>query len=119
MGVTHKFCSDEHMKYALQLQQKKSYKLKESNDKLMTKLERLLRNSWHENDSKIPFLHLLIEDGKLSTFDTSFLSNWTSKKLHGRHSRADEQARSLAVLYCNKLGQKHTVILLQYLVSLV
>ena len=61
----------------------------------MTKLERLLHDSWQENNSEIPFLrnlHLLIKDGKLSTFDTSFLSNWTSKMLNCRHSRADEQA---------------------------
>jgi len=108
-GVTHKFCSEKSIENTLQIQNKKGYKLKESNDKLMTKLEGMLRDSWQENNSKIPFLrnlHLLIEDGKLSTFDTSFLSHWSSKKLNGRNSRADEQARAMAVLYCNRLGQK-------------
>ena len=55
VGVTHKFCSEESVKVALQIQHKKTYKLKENNDKLMTKLERLLHDSWHDNDSKIPF----------------------------------------------------------------
>ena len=39
-------------------------------------------------------------------FDMSFLKNWMGKKVKGRHYRADEQARSLAILYSNKLGEK-------------
>jgi len=34
------------------------------------------------------------------------LNNWVQKKAKGRIWRADEQARSLAILYSNKLGQK-------------
>lgn len=34
------------------------------------------------------------------------MENWVSKKAKGRYCRADAQARSLAVLYCNRLGQK-------------
>ena len=47
-----------------------------------------------------------MEEGKLSEFDCSFLENWLQKKLKGRYARADEQARKLAILYSNKLGEK-------------
>ena len=36
----------------------------------------------------------------------SFIQNWVQKKAHGRYCRADEQARALAVLYSNRLGEK-------------
>ena len=48
----------------------------------------------------------MIINKELSEFDASFLSNWVQKKAKGCTWRADEQARSLAVLYSNKLGQK-------------
>ena len=48
----------------------------------------------------------LIRDHKLSQFDMNFLSNWIGKKMHGRKYRADDQARNLAILLSNKLGDK-------------
>ena len=51
-------------------------------------------------------LQNMIVKKELSEFDALFLSNWVQKKAKGRIWRADEQARSLAVLYSNKLGQK-------------
>ena len=47
----------------------------------------------------------LIQSGDLSQFDFSFLSNWLVKKSQGNLCHADEQARALAVLYSNKLGE--------------
>ena len=105
----HKFCSESSIQCALQIQQKKKSKLQEKNEKLMSRIERILHDSWHKNSTSHSFLkelHLLIESGKLSEFDLSFLCNWTSKKMHGRHCKADEQARAMDVLYSNKLGQK-------------
>jgi len=52
-------------------------------------------------------LHTLIANKKLSDFDFSFLTNWTEQKAYGRYNRADMQARALAVLYCNKLGERN------------
>ena len=69
----------------------------------------LLHNSWHCHASSRPFietlLHLL-DEGKLSDFDMSFLQNWLHEKDKGRVAHADEQARNLAVLYSNHLGEK-------------
>lgn len=51
-----------------------------------------------------PFLqsqHSLIVDNKLNSFDLSSLTNWVGKKTKGQYHRADVQAHSLAVLYCN------------------
>ena len=62
-----------------------------------------------QNPSIKPFMEMLItlfEEKKLSDFDMSFLKNWMGKKVQGRHYRADEQARSLAILYSNKLGER-------------
>ena len=70
-------------------------------------MEKLLHDSWHESATKFPFLNnLLIKNEALSDFDMSFLNNWTNKKMCGRYCKADKQARAMAVLYCNKLGQK-------------
>ena len=109
VGLTHKFCTESDIKNALLIQQKKKSKLQKKNQKLMSKMEMLLHDSWHKNSTNYPFLkelHLIIENGKISNFDLSFLNNWVSKKVHGRHCKADEQARSMAVLYSNRLGQK-------------
>ena len=35
-----------------------------------------------------------------------FFKNWIGKKAKGKYVRADEQARNLAVLYSNKLGER-------------
>ena len=109
VGVTHQFCSESHVKNAALIQRKKKAKLKAKNNSLTSKLEKELHSSWHNNLSTYPFLkdlHNIIESGKLSDFDLSFIHNWTDKKVHGRHCKADEQARAMAVLYSNRLGQK-------------
>ena len=108
-GVSHKFCSTEHLQFALQarrsserVQREKQISLSESNKKL-------LHDSWHLNPTTKPYVEMLIkvlEENKLSTFDTNFLKNWIGKKAKGRHYHADEQARSLTILYSNKLGEK-------------
>ena len=51
-------------------------------------------------------LHTLLVESKLKDFDFSFLKNWINKKAKGMNYKADEQARSLAILYSNKLGEK-------------
>ena len=82
---------------------------KDKNLKLQATVERMLHSKWNESQSAFPFLVQLqnmIINKELSEFDASFLSNWVQKKAKGRTWRADEQARSLAVLYSNKLGQK-------------
>lgn len=70
---------------------------------------KLLSESWHTSPSIRPFAEMfsaLMEQRKLSTFDCSFLENWLQKTFKGRYARADEQARKLAILYSNKLGEK-------------
>ena len=47
-----------------------------------------------------------MKDHNLSQFDMNFLSNWVGKKIHGRNYHADDQARNLAILLSNKLGEK-------------
>ena len=82
---------------------------KDKNLKLQATVERMLHSKWNESQSAFPFLVQLqnmIINKELSEFDASFLSNWVQKKAKGRTWRVDEQARSLAVLYSNKLGQK-------------
>lgn len=77
--------------------------------KISQKIQDVLHESWHQTDSTTPFLktlQTLIEEHKLSTFDMSFIQNWVQKKAHGRYCRADTQARALAVLYSNRLGEK-------------
>ena len=49
---------------------------------------------------------VLFEEGKLSDFDFSFTKNWIGKKVNGHHFYVDEQARNLAILFSNKLGEK-------------
>ena len=56
-----------------------------------------------------PFIEMLItlmEENRLTDFDTKFIKNWMGKKAKGKFFRADEQARNLAVLYSNKLGER-------------
>ena len=82
---------------------------KDKNLKLQVKVEKMLHSKWNESQSAFPFLvqlHNMIVDKELSEFDASFLSNWVQKKAKGRIWRAEQKARSLAVLYSNKLGQK-------------
>ena len=73
------------------------------------RIQDMLHDSWYQCDSAAPFLktlHALIEENKLSSFDMSFIQNWVQKKAHGQYCRADVQARALAVLYSNRLGEK-------------
>ena len=70
-------------------------------DRLSDANPRLLHNSWHYHASSRPFietlLHLL-DEGKLSDFDMSFLRNWLHKKDKGRVAHV-EQAHSLAAKF--------------------
>ena len=108
-GVNHKFCSREHLQNALQVRKagEKVKSLKVAT--LSSTCHKLLHDKWHRSVSAKPFVETLIslfEEKKLSDFDTSFLKNWLGKKAKGKYYHADEQARSLAVLYSNKLGEK-------------
>ena len=50
------------------------------------RMQNMLRESWHQCDSVIPFLkplHALIKENKLSSFDMSFIQNWVQKRLMG------------------------------------
>lgn len=102
VGVSHKFCTPEELKVALQVR-------KFNQASLHSSFNKLLHDSWHNFDSAKPFVKTLItllEDNKLSEFDFNFLSNWIGKKEKGCHFKADDQARNLAILYSNKLGEK-------------
>ena len=71
----------------------------------------MLKDNWYQNISTTPFfkklLNSLITNNQLSDFDLCFITNWTGKKAKGQYYQADMQARALAVLYCNKLGEKN------------
>ena len=104
--MSHKYCSNEQSQSALQAH-KVSDKLKQ--DKLTSLSEadqKLLRDSWHNQPLVKPYIEMLItliEDNNLSSFNVSFLKNWIDKMAKGRHYRADEQVRSLAIDY-RKVG---------------
>lgn len=109
VGVTHKFCTSESLQRALQVRRTETL-LKEREVASLSRANyRLLHYSWHMSSSARPFLETLatlVEEDKLIDLDFSLLSNWLKKKLKGRYCHADQQARSLAVLYSNKLGEK-------------
>ena len=108
-GVNHKYCSPQHLQSALAVRKSGERMRSEKIATLMEANRRLLHNSWHMHRSEKPFVKTLITllaEEKLSSFDLSFLKNWVGKKAHGRHFQADEQARNLAVLYSNKLGER-------------
>lgn len=108
-GVVHKFCSVPQISNALSHQTQLAKMHKDKNTKLLATIEKMLHSKWHEHQSAYPFLvelQKMIVDKQLSEFDASLLRNWVQKKVNGRIWRADEQARSLAILYSNKLGQK-------------
>lgn len=48
----------------------------------------------------------VLEENKLSAFEIYFLKNWVGKKDKGSYYRANDQARSLTILYSNKLREK-------------
>ena len=109
IGVVHKYCSVSQIESALHVKSVRAKMGKDKLEKINVKLQNMLSDNWHKSDTAIPFLkslHSLIVDNKLSDFDISFITNWVGKKAKGQYYRADLQARSLAVLYCNRLGQK-------------
>ena len=102
LGVTHKYCSREHLELAVQIRRDK-------NKKLSVATKKLLYSKWHKNASITPFVQTFIDllsSEKLSTFDFNFLKNWIEKKSKGKYAKADEQARNLAILFSNTLGEK-------------
>ena len=108
-GVNHKFCSADHLHVALQ-SRKIAEKMKSNKITSLTEANiKLLHSSWHNHKSMRPFIEMLItlmEENRLTDFDTNFIKNWIGKKAKGKFFRADEQARNLAVLYSNKLGER-------------
>ena len=108
-GVKHKFVSAKNLEVALSNQKVQNYICKTKLARTLEMNKRLLSERWHKSPSIRPFAEIfitLMEEGKLSEFDCSFLENWLQKKLKGRYARADEEARKLAILYSNKLGEK-------------
>ena len=108
-GVTHKFASAESLEVALHSRKVQSGICKVKIDRLLETNQKLLSESWHNSPSIRPFVETfitLLEQEMLSSFDLSFLENWLHKKLKGRFTRADEQARNLAILYSSRLGEK-------------
>ena len=96
VGVTHNFCSPDHIESALHVKTVKMKAQKDKAERLNTKLQKILS-----------ILEVsLIVDKKLSEFDISCITNWLGKKVKGQYFRGNLQSRSLAVLYCNRLGQK-------------
>ena len=105
MGVSHKFCSSSDLEKALQHHRIEVHIRQE---KLESIQMQLLHDSWQYSTTAKPYLEALvglIESGQLTEFDFSFLKNWIGKKSKGQYFYADEQARALAILYSNKLGE--------------
>lgn len=108
-GVNHKYCSPNHLQIALNSRKENEHLQADKIVSLSKVNQKLLHNSWHRCASAHPFIESLItlfEEGKLSDFDFSFIKNWVGKKVNGRYFHADEQARNLAILFSNKLGEK-------------
>ena len=72
---------------------------------LQTSNEKLLHDSWHQHPTAKPFVKTLLNLIGNNKLDLNFISTWLGKKDKGRFYRADEQARRLAILYSNKLGE--------------
>ena len=108
-GVNHKFCSKEHIGSALQ-KRKQTNDLKSKKVASLSKAnEKLLSDSWKNNATARPFIEQLLrlfEIDKLSAFDFGFLNNWLGKKVKGCYHHANEQAKHLAILLSNRLGEK-------------
>ena len=108
-GVVHKYCSKEAVEYALQSHRSQSKSQEQNIIRLSQENEKLLRQAWNSDPTTKCFITMLLdllENQKLSSFDFSFLKNWLGKKLYGQHYHADTQARSLAILLSNRLGEK-------------
>ena len=119
-GVNHKYCSLTHLQIALNKRKENEHLQADKIVHLSKANEKLLHNSWHRCTSVRPFIESLItlfEGGKISDFDLNFIKNWVGKKIKGRYYHADEQARNLAILFSNKLGEKMYTTLPLFLVS--
>ena len=71
--------------------------------------KKLLLDSWKQNPTVRPFTEQLLKlfnENKLSQFDINFLDNWLGKKVNDKYFHAGDQARSLAKLLSNRLGEK-------------
>ena len=110
-GVKHKYCSKEHIEMALlsrKVHGKAKAQVKKINQ-LTTANQKLLLESWKSNTTARPFVEQLLklfDANKLTKFDLNFLDNWLGKKVNGQMYHAGEQARSLAILLSNRLGEK-------------
>lgn len=108
-GVVHKYCSKETVEYALQSHRCQLKCQEQKLIRLSWENEKLLLEAWNTDPTTKSFVTMLLsllQNQKLSAFDFSFLKNWLGKKLHGQYYHADEQARSLAILLSNRLGEK-------------
>ena len=108
-GVRNKYLSKSEIKSGLLASRVAKQKAKRTVRTMEQSKKRLLKNSWMKNENVRPFLDKLIyllSSESLNDFDLSFLNNWLSKKIKGKYYRANEQARSLAILLSNKLGEK-------------
>ena len=71
--------------------------------------EKLLSDSWKQNTTAQPFIEKLLElfsSCTLTEFYLNFLDNWLGKKVKGQYYHAGKQARRLAILLSNRLGEK-------------
>ena len=108
-GVSHKYCSKEHLEIALQNRALVNKTQKKKITQLEIENQKLLLDSWKHNATTRPFVEQLLklfDENKLSEFDLNFLDNWLAKKVNGRYFHAGEQARNLAILLSNRLGEK-------------
>lgn len=108
-GVSHKYCSKEHLEMALLNRRVQSKTQIKKINQLTAENEKLLLDSWKSNATARPFVEQLLklfDTNQLSKFDLNFLDNWLGKKVNGRLYHAGEQARNLAILLSNRLGKK-------------
>ena len=108
-GISHKYCSKSQLEAALHSRKVQADTQSKNLARLSQANQKLLRESWVSNATARPFVEQLLqlfETNKLSEFDLKFLENWLGKKVRGRFFHATEQARSLAILLSNRLGEK-------------
>ena len=108
-GIRHKYLSKSELQAGILYTNTTVKGQKSKIVQLQVAQQRSLKAAWTEDDTLRPFVCKLIEllnSNSLSEFDFNFLSNWISKKCKGRNHYADEQARSLAILLSNRLGEK-------------
>ena len=108
-GVRMKYLAREELKERVRIDkiERKTDKMKIKN--LEIEQQRSLQAAWRDNETLRPFIEKMTSlfiNCDVSEFDCSFLNNWLSKKHKGRFHHADEQARNLAILLSNRLGEK-------------